>query len=203
MVAAKGCPTCSRQGYGARSSRPRGASFLLLGLAAWVPRGRRSISSSSRKPPNCSVSPTPKSPRQRSFRSPTRRASTSLLPPASRLSPVCIGTVGSQGNLFRSWLNEILRCGLKCTTPRLVRFGMHYATYVLDKSALYSYASLVASERKLRMTGQAPCAVSSARFPAWLCHLLDSRQARGRRLHRPTGRVEMLAVGLLHVEGCL
>src|SRR5438874_571297 len=110
MVAAKGCPSCSRQDYGPRSSRPRGASCLLLGLAAWVPRGRRFISSSSRKPPNCSVSPILKSPRQRSFRSPTRRASTSLLPPASRLSLVGIGTVGSQGNLFRRGLNEILRC---------------------------------------------------------------------------------------------
>src|SRR6266567_7440885 len=97
----------------------------------------------------------------------------------------------------------MLRCGLKFTTPRLVRFGMHYATYVLEKSALYSYASLVASERRLRMTGQVPCAVFSARFPAWLCHLLDSRQARGRRIHRPAGRVEMRAAGLLRGGGCL
>ena len=35
-------------------------------------------------------------------------------------------------------IGEILRCGLKCTTPRLV------------------YASLVASERKLRMTAGTP-----------------------------------------------
>jgi hypothetical protein len=41
---------------------------------------------------------------------------------------------GPVGALLRRGSREILRCGLKCTTPRLV------------------YASLVASERKLRMT---------------------------------------------------
>ena len=36
---------------------------------------------------------------------------------------------------------EILRCGLKCTTPRLVRFARHYATF--------GYALLVANARKM------------------------------------------------------
>ena len=101
-AAARVYPSCSRQGCGARSSRPRGASCLLLELAAWELRGRRYISSSSRKQPNYSISPTPKLPRQRSFPSPTRRASTSLLLPESRFSPSCIGTAGNLRQLFVS-----------------------------------------------------------------------------------------------------
>src|SRR6266699_6566566 len=51
---------------------------------------------------------------------------------------------------------EILRCGLKFTTPRLVRLGMHYATSPLCVAcgSCKEDASLVASERKLRMTAR-------------------------------------------------